>query len=388
MSNGYTQYPDDSSSNLFKNIKSQCMASSQLIIHRDEDLMYYIYVRKFDKSKYLGFAVVVNGYFFVQHQPLFSLFEKEIEGLIESGIIINLTNSGEITSTLALLNNEEEEVMSVISSLRTRVNSIKAIKHLPPVDFSVSISSRKIFKYSDPFSEIANASSRFGYTIILKDEDYDSVRLNSFKNILKNLNATKDSLIQENIELKKTNQEIKRQKNQFKKVIILFIIVIACAIGLYFLYSNLNDTQYQLDTAKSTITEQRAAIEEQHLAISDLKKSVKNLRSTVQEETDARRKAEGSLETICSYSPCAITNCSVNSRQFTFDYFCPEEKEVTVVLKAINERNNDIVTSTHTITLYKGTGTETLAFDRTLSTSDYYYVVLMYDGHIVGGTRW
>lgn len=59
-----------------------------------------------------------------------------------------------------------------------------------------------------------------------------------------------------------------------------------------------------------------------------------------------------------------------------------------MVLKAINERNNDIVTSTHTITLYKGTGTETLAFDRTLSTSDYYYVVLMYDGHIVGGTRW
>lgn len=388
LSNGYSQYPEDSSSNLFKDIQDQCVAPSQLIIHRDENMMYYIYVRKFDKNKYIGFAIAINGYYFTQFQSLFSLFEKEVEELIETGVIINLSSNGEITSNLPSLKNEEEEVLSVIHSFYAKINSLKNLKKLPPIDFSVAISSRKLFKDTDLVSEIANASYRFGFTIVLKESDYDTVRTTSFKSILKNLNADKNALIRENEELKEQNKKIQRQKKQFKNVVFLVLILLACGIGIYFLNENLNDTQNQLETAKNTISEKESIIVDNNSTISVLRDSVNSLQNSLTREANAKEKAESSLESICSYSPFAVTSCDVNANQFKFDYFCPEEKEVTVTLKAINERNNEIVTSSHTLTFYKGTGSKTLDFYRRLDTSQYYYVVLMYDGHIIAGKRW
>ena len=43
LSSGYTQYPEDSSSIVLKNIYSHCKAPTQIVIHRDENLMYYCY---------------------------------------------------------------------------------------------------------------------------------------------------------------------------------------------------------------------------------------------------------------------------------------------------------------------------------------------------------
>lgn len=388
LSNGYSQYPEDSSSNLFKDIQDQCIAPSQLIIHRDENMMYYIYVRKFDKNKDLGFAIAINGYYFTQFQSLFSLFENEIEELVETGVIINLSTDGEITSILPSLKNEEEEVMSVINSFGAKVNNLNNLKKLPPVDFSVAISSRKLFKDTDIASEIANASFRFGFTIVLKESDYDTVRTTSFKNILKNLNADKKALIKENEELKEQNKKIQRQKKQFKNIVFLVVIVLACGIGIFFLNKNLNYTQDQLDTANNTISEKESIIVEKNSTISDLRDSVSSLENSLSREAKAKKKAESDLQNICTYSPFAVTSCEVNANQLRFDYFCPEEKEVAVTLKAVNERNNEIVTSTHSLTFSKGTGTKSLDFYRRLDTSQYYYVILMYDGHIVAGKRW
>ena len=65
-----------------------------------------------------------------------------------------------------------------------------------------------------------------------------------------------------------------------------------------------------------------------------------------------------------------------------------EEKDVTVTLKAVNERNGEIVTSTHSLTLHKGAGSKILDFNPRLDSSEYYYVVLMYDGNIIAGKHW
>ena len=388
LSNGYSQYPEDSSSNLFKSIQNQCVAPSQLIIHRDENMMYYIYVRKLDKNKYIGYAITINGYYFTQIQPLFSLFEKEIEELIETGVIINLSNNGEIISNLTSLKKEEEEVISAINSIQIKINSLKNLAKLPPIDFSVAKSSRKLFKNSDSTSEIADASYRFGFTVVLKESDYDTVRTTSYKNVLRNLNADNNALIKENEKLKEQNKKIQRQKKQFKNVVFLFLIVLACGVGLYFLNENLNDTQDRLNTANNTISEKESIIVDKNTKISNIRDSVKSLIYRLNREVEAKEKVESSLQSICSYSPFAVTSCEVNANQFKFDYFSPEEKEITIILKAINEKNSEIVTSSHTITFYKGTGSKSLDFYRSLDSSQYYYVFLMYDGHIIAGKRW
>ncbi len=61
---------------------------------------------------------------------------------------------------------------------------------------------------------------------------------------------------------------------------------------------------------------------------------------------------------------------------------------MTLTLRAVNERNSEVVSNTHTLTLSKGNGSATLSFARTLDISYFYYVFIIYDGHIVAGKRW
>lgn len=359
-----------------------------MTIHRDKNMMYYIYVRKLNKKKNIGFAIVINGYYYTQVQSLFSLFENTIEELVETGIIINLNNNGDIETNLSTLKKEEEEVLFIITSLQSKVNSLNNLRELPPVDYSVAATSRKLFKDTASTSEIVKASCRFGYTTILKESDYDTVRTTSFKNVLRNLNADKNALFKENEKLKNQNKKIQQQKKQFKNVVLLTLIVAGCAIGIYFLNENLNDTQDQLETANNTISEKEHVISSKNLHISSLRDSVTTLKLDLRREVYARKQIEQSIKNFCSYSPFAITNCEVNANYFKFDYFIPEDKEISVTLKAINDRNGEIVSNTHILTFYKGSGSKNLNFSRRLDSSQYYYVVLIYNDHIVAGKRW
>ncbi|MDE6099678.1 MAG: hypothetical protein K2G01_01410 [Paramuribaculum sp.] len=388
LSDGFSQYPDDGSSNLFKEIQSQCIAPSQLIIRRDESMMYYIYVRKLLKDKYIGLAVAVNGYYFTQVQSLFILFEQEIADMAECGVVVNYTDNGELTSGLSSLGKEEEEVLAVINDLHSKISGIGAVAELPPVDFSVSVSSRKIFKETDSTSEIVEASCRYGFTVILKESDFDNARATSFKNILKDLNAEKNALIKENKALKEANRQIKRQKQQFTRVVFLFFTLMVCGIGLFLLYDDLNDTQDRLDSANNTITRLDSVIVADESTIKRLGDSVAKIKTNLQNETSAKQKAEKTLQTICSFLPFVVKKCEVSSTTFKFDYFCPEEKNLTVTLKAINENNSEIITNTHTLTFYKGNGSKSLDFSRSLNFSHCYYVVIICNGRVIAGTRW
>ncbi len=206
FSSGYSQYPDDSCSELFQRMGKECEAVSQIIIHRDAGLMYYFYIRKLDKKRYLGFSVVINGYFLSEIKLLFSVFEKGIEELVEKGVIINFTNEGRLTSSLSSLLEEEGETWSFIAWLKNRIESVGLReKPLPPLDYGISIDSRKIMSHADDNSAIVKASYRFGFTFVLKKEDFNTIRLTSFKNTLRNLNHDIGRLKKENAELRNMN---------------------------------------------------------------------------------------------------------------------------------------------------------------------------------------
>ena len=168
----------------------------------------------------------------------------------------------------------------------------------------------------------------------------------------------------------------------------LIIILIACSIGLYLLYLNLNDTQSKLDTARTTITNKESIIKDKNGIISRLRDSISSLEKDVSRESSARNKAESSLHSICSFAPFTVTRSSVSSSQFSFDYYSIEEKNVTVTLKAINDRTGSVISNVHSLTIYKGSGSKQLYFDRSLNGSEYYYVVLMYEGRIIAGRYW
>lgn len=394
LSSGYSQYPEDSSSNLFKSIYSMCNAPSQLIIHRDESIMYYIYIRKINAKRYIGLAVAINGYYFSQINSLFSLFEKQIEPLAERGIIINYSKSGELTTSLSSLIKEETEILNFANNLQDKISSISSVKKLPQVDYSVSIKSQIIFNEFDNNDDIVKASYTYGFTIILKQHNYDTLRATSYKNTLKQLNTQNENLTKEIDKLRESNKQILRQKKQFKKVVFLFIAVIESIVGIFFLYENLNNTQYRLDKANTTIKEKDNVITVRNERISNLKDSVINLETSLQQVNREKSELSNNLHEICNHYPFIVTSCDVNSERFNFDYYCIEEKEITVTLKAINDSNSEIVTSNHTLTFYKGGGTKSLYFSKKLNNqsyhkgTQYYYIVLIYNGQIIAGKYW
>lgn len=388
LSDGYSQYPEDSSSNIFKSIYTKCNAPTQLIIHRDESMMYYVYIRNLDTKRYIGFAFTINGFYFTQIGSIFSLFEKQIEQLAERGIIINYSKNGDLTTTLSSLKNEEEEVLAFANYLQGEFIKIKTVKKLPLSDYSVSINSQRIFNENDNNSDITKSSYTFGFTIILKQENYDTLRSTSYRNILRQLNSKNEALSKEIEKLKETNKQILRQKKQFKKVVFLFLTVVACGVGIYFLYENLNNTQGKLNSANDTIKEKNSIIDKRNERISTLKDSVSDLENSLQHVRREKSELSDKLKSVCSSYPFIVTESEVNADRFKFKYYCDEERDITVTLKAVNSKNSEIVSNNHSLTFYKGGGEKSLDFNRRLDTSQYYYVVLMYDGKIIAGKYW
>lgn len=388
LSSGYTQYPEDSSSNILNRLITNCKATTQLVIRRDDNLMYYSYVRKLENNKYVGIAIAVNGYYIQHIQSLFALFENTIEKLVSQGSIICFSKDGNIIPTQKQLKEQEEDIDTITQNLAKDFNNAGQACKLPPVDYTVAKESVKEFNISDSKRDIVRSSYTYGYTYIYKDNDYNTVKVDSYRSVLSRVNLENVDLKKRNSELHEENQKILRQKKQFKNVILLILLVIGCGVGIFFLYNTLNDTQYQLDEANETIVKKDNTIERKNNKIVSLGNSIDSLKNVVKNEKSKREKAEEILTEICTYNPFIVTKCEVSSSDFSFDYYAPEEKEVSVTLKAVNEKNSEIVSNTHTLTFYKGSGSKKISFRYKLDTSDYYYVVLIYDGKIIAGKRW
>lgn len=367
LSGGYSQYPADISYNLFQAFAGQCKAPSQLIIHRDGDLMYYNYIRILDKRRYIGISISTNGYYFTKIKSLFHIFEKVIEEMVVRGVIIHLNNKGELTSSLASLINEEAEVVMVLNSFSDQVNKIKTFSKLPAVDYSVAISSQILFGPGDEDAVIADASCRYGYTVVLKGKDYDSIRTTSYRNVLKKLNNIKDNLAKENVALKERNRKTQRQKKHFAAVVILVLVLLVCGVGLFYTNNDLKSTQAQLETAVEDIIARDSVID-------SLNTNITGLNNTIND--------------IFSCTPFKVDRFSVDSWGCEFDYFCLKDTTVTVLLKYINLTNGNTLVISRSLTFHQCLNDKRcidgLQYDVNLASCKY-YVLMIYNGRVVAG---
>ena len=57
LRNGYVQYPDDYAQEVLGSFAIKSKSKTQVIVHRDKNLMYYGYVRRLDVTgQYIGFC--------------------------------------------------------------------------------------------------------------------------------------------------------------------------------------------------------------------------------------------------------------------------------------------------------------------------------------------
>lgn len=253
LSSGYTQYPDDGSSHVFSKLYPLCKAPTQVIVHRDDNLMYYCYVRKLSGNKYIGMAVVINGYYVTTLGNVFKTFETAVEKMVSQGSIIHFAPNGSVIPSISKLNDTDAEANTIIEALKTRVETYWTAVPLPPVNYAEAKDSKRDFASTDNHQEKVRATYTYGYTILYKEKDYDTVHVTGYRAVLSQLKHQNDNLTAENEKLKEENARVKRQKKQVTWVILLLIGVVGCSVGLYYLNENLSHTKGNLEDANYKI---------------------------------------------------------------------------------------------------------------------------------------
>ena len=94
FSSGYTQFPDDSKTrDIFGYAGNRLRAESQLYIHRDNAIIYYVFIRRLPAGKYIGLCVVFNGIYITDLKRVFTIFEETIDYCATYGYLIRPVES-------------------------------------------------------------------------------------------------------------------------------------------------------------------------------------------------------------------------------------------------------------------------------------------------------
>ena len=252
FNDGYTQYPDDCTCEMFNFFYDNAKSITQIAIHRDGDLMYYGYIRKLENNHYIGMCIVLNQLLLTRIDVLFSLFENAVSELVTKGQLIHFNGQGDIVTNVEKLYLNKEEIDLLCDSLCVRLNDFNDVVALPPVSFGNAKDSARVFLVGDDLDEIIKSTYTNGYTFVYKSERYNTDEINSCKELLKRTNEEKRKLLGEIEKLQIENRNIKYDKNQGRNdVILIFIVIFLLFIMLVFVHVNsLNDTKNKLSDTR------------------------------------------------------------------------------------------------------------------------------------------
>ena len=391
LGNGYSQYPNDYAQTIFQSIYAQSSAPTQIVAHREDKLIYYAYVRKLEAGQYIGLCVVLNSVMLTDFKEMFSIFENLITSLVVNGIILQFNDKGDIVSKASQLYTNQAEVSRVTDNLRNEFSKLEnTSKPLPPVSYGIAKNEKRTFSIGDNMNDIVKASVSFNYTFIVKQKDFDTQSLSSYRGIVSRLNKEKIDLTQKYQDLQKEHAKVLKQKKQFQLVVFLALAILGCGIGLFFLNDNLNMTKSELADANNTISIRNDTIESKNNQISGLCRDVHNLNVSLNEEIERREQVENDYESfknsLNNMQPFIVKSTSFNfsSGWLSFDYYGLRDTTVTVQVKAFG---NYAYSNSASIDIEKGYHSNSIYLSSGLNSSDWYSFELLVGNKIIGGDR-
>lgn len=281
LSSGFTKYPDDGTSAVLSKLYALCKAPTQVIVHRDGNLMYYCYVRKLGGRKYIGVAVLINGHYITSLSKVFATFEKAVEKLARQGLLIRLTPEGDVVPSKGKLTDKETEISNLLTWLDLQVKENWEADALPPVNYSEAKDSIKDFASTDNLQEKIRATYTYGYTIIYKEKDYDTINLKGYRAVLSGLKQKNDELKARNSELEVENARVKSEKQQDLWRTLFFVGLAVCASIVLSFRGSLSDTKSKLADANHKVEQLNTAIQGLNNDLSAKDNSIQTLESKI-----------------------------------------------------------------------------------------------------------
>ena len=320
LAKGYTQYPNDYTERIFQKFQAEAIGKSQIIVHRDNNLMYYGYIRKLDVShQYIGFCVLLNGVMFSRIGDLFHVFEEAVSELVSKEEILEFDDKGNIESRIEYLCDKSQEVERITSFIRNGFSGLEDIAcKLPLVDYGISKNESISFSIADDDEKIIDAIGKYGYTCIFKEADCEPISLLNSISVIKRLRDEKIELLDKYNKLKDNYNTLKKAKKQYRNVVFLCLIIFCCGIGSFFLYSELDDTKNDLYDLMHSLEQKTMDISE----LEDQNSELEGQNDTLQASITYVRSEIGKIgqelseyKNYCKeYLPIIITNVEVANK--------------------------------------------------------------------------
>lgn len=272
---GYSQYPQDYTQRIFDNFYKKAKANTQVVVHRNDSLMYYGYIRKLpQKGSYFGICILLNDAMFSDIKTLFTYFEHLFTDIVKRGEILEFTNNGSIVSKVQSLSEKQYECERIAEKVQSDFAKL-AMQKLLPVKYSVANDDYQEFSIDDTTDTIIESTYSNGYTYIYKAQDYDTPLLQSYSNKLRRLN---DELKEKDTEISKLN----RQKKNIILVLILSFVLFAGAVSFVFFWVSTDEeisrlqctvSDYEIKN-KELITENENLITEKQRLITEKRRLI------------------------------------------------------------------------------------------------------------------
>lgn len=228
---GVISYPTDYAQTIFEKFIAESKAPTQLIIHRDGEIMNYGYIRRIENNHLFGLCIQINGQYISTIKRLFEIFEDVTANIAVRGELIRLNEQGNLVESVTRFANKPNEVERITDYCRNELSKLENLcKKLPSVDYSTSNNDKSYFKEDENAVRIITTSLKNGYTFVYKKEDFDTLALAGYRSTLSNLNSKYNQAAMKIQELNSELSSLKKQKKQMGIVVCLTILLFVGSI--------------------------------------------------------------------------------------------------------------------------------------------------------------
>lgn len=183
----YTQYITDASEERFKVALSLCDSASQLLVQREGQLMYYLYVRQVGPQETFGMCIVVNGMMATNLSRMFNLFEHAYEKVVLKGKVLGLDRQGNPIIVLKDFTTEPLEMGLLEQELQESFAQLQGTIALPPANMATTITDFRNFELESLTAQEVQQTAWHGWTLIRKQTDYESENFAGYRRRLSDL---------------------------------------------------------------------------------------------------------------------------------------------------------------------------------------------------------
>ncbi len=308
----YEQYPNDSTSRLFQGLLSRAEAPEQLLIHREGDLVYYVYIRAFGEEPkgFWGFSFILNGEHLIgAFEKLMKFCEQQLRYVALQGDLLQLDDYGNIRRTNSTFHDQLPFIESLVHKIRKQLSRLDLpLALLPPTNYGIDRRSFSRLSVSEQDVDILRAVESHAIVALLQAKDYEDPLLRRYGEQLRCLAIERDDLKKRCEELQSSYCALNRQKKQYKKVMFLSLLTafILCLSSVGFFVF-----RYHLRSLRQDALEQSSQNKKLTAQNERLEQSNQELSSSYAQEQRKHEEARSLLDGLTQGMPLVVRGIEV-----------------------------------------------------------------------------